>query len=130
MISASSSAFTDRSSIAFAGQHAPVPCASSNCGPPRPSCTPAAPSIWEWEMRLLDEEPGSGDDDVPLCLGGRGAAPPQFCGGPTGYRLMLKRQRMGETMCTPVQMEAVMGMLAASDPEVAPETWRSYRQIL
>ena len=37
---------------------------------------------------------------------------------------------MGEAMCTPVQMEAVVGMLAASDPEAPPETWRSYRQIL
>ena len=42
---------------------------------------------------------------------------------PTGYRLMLKRQRMGEAMCTPVQMEA-------SDPEAPPETGRCYRQIL
>jgi hypothetical protein len=37
---------------------------------------------------------------------------------------------MGEAMCTPLQMEAVLGMLAASDPEAPPETWRSYRQIL
>ena len=43
---------------------------------------------------------------------------------------MLKRQRMGEAMCTPVQMEAVLEMLATSDPEAPPETWRSYRQIL
>jgi hypothetical protein len=43
---------------------------------------------------------------------------------------MLKRQRMGEAMCTPVQMEAVLGMLAASDPEAPPETWRSYRELL
>jgi hypothetical protein len=76
--------------------------------------------LWEWEVRLLDEEPGSVGEDAPLCLGGRGAAPPQFCGGPTGYRLMLKRQRMGEAMCTPVQMEAVLGMLAASDPRRNP----------
>ena len=81
-------------------------------------------------MRRLDEDPGSVGDDVPLCLGGRGAAPPQFCGGPTGYRLMLKRQRTGEAMCTPVQMEAVLGMLAASNPEAPPETWRSYRAML
>ena len=33
-------------------------------------------------------------------------------------------------MCTSVQMEAVLGMLATSDPEAPPETWRSYRQIL
>jgi len=91
--------------------------------------TCGAIDLWEWEVRLLDEEPGSVGDDVPLCLGGRGAAP-QFCGGPTGYRLMLKRPRMGEVMCTPVQMEAVLGMLAASDPDAPPEAWRSYRQIL
>src|SRR5262245_16068070 len=63
--------------------------------------TSGAIDLWEWEIRLLDEEPGSVDGDAPLCLGGRGAAPPQHCGGPTGYRLMLKRQRMGEAMCTP-----------------------------
>ena len=37
---------------------------------------------------------------------------------------------MGGAMCTPTQVEAVLGMLAASDPEAPPETWRSYRQIL
>jgi Plasmid pRiA4b ORF-3-like protein len=82
--------------------------------------TCGAIDLWEWEVRLLDEESGSVGDDAPLCLGGRGAAPPQFCGGPTGYCLMLKRQRLGEAMCTPVQMEAVLEMLAASDPEVPP----------
>ena len=49
---------------------------------------------------------------------------------PPATGLMLKRQRMGEAMCTPVQMEAVLGMLAASDPEAPPETWRSYRELL
>jgi hypothetical protein len=92
--------------------------------------TCGAVDLWEWDVRVLDEEPEPVGDDTPLCLGGRGAAPPQFCGGPTGYRLMLKRQRMGEAMCTPVQMEAVIGMLAASDPSVPPETWRSYREML
>jgi len=92
--------------------------------------TCGAVDLWEWEIRLLDEEPGSVGDDAPLCLGGRGAAPPQFCGGPTGYRLMLKRQKMGEAMCTPTQVEAVLGMLAAADPEVPPENWRSYREML
>jgi len=72
--------------------------------------------LWEWEVRLLDEEPGSQDDDAPLCLGGRGAAPPQFCGGPTGYRLMLKRQRMGEAIpevppgCSTVRARAEGGL--------------------
>lgn len=37
---------------------------------------------------------------------------------------------MGEAMCTPVQMEAVLEILAASDPDVPAETWRSYREML
>jgi hypothetical protein len=86
--------------------------------------------LWEWEIRLLDEEPGSVSVDARLCLGGRGAAPPQPCGGPTGYRLLFKRHSMGEPMCTPVPREAAVGRWAASDPEAPPETWRSYRQIL
>jgi hypothetical protein len=93
--------------------------------------TSGAIDLWEWEIRLLDEESRSSfGDDTPLCLGGRGAAPPQHCGGPTGYRLMLKRQKQGETICTPVQMEAVLGMLAASDPDAPPDTWGSLREIL
>jgi hypothetical protein len=92
--------------------------------------TCGAVDLWEWDVRLLDEDPGRAEDDAAVCLGGRGAAPPPLCGGPTGYRLMLKRQRMGEAMCTPVQMEAVLTRLAASDPEAPPETWSSYREIL
>ena len=45
--------------------------------------------LWEWEVRLLDLETGSHGDEVPVCLAGRGASPPECCGGPTGYRLML-----------------------------------------
>ena len=47
--------------------------------------------LWKWEMRFLEVEEGSKGDDAPLCLAGRGASPPEYCGGPTGYRLMLKR---------------------------------------
>src|SRR5579862_8589606 len=43
----------------------------------------------------MRKEPGSVGNDAPLCLGGRGAAPPQHCGGPTGYRLMLKTPKDG-----------------------------------
>ena len=65
-----------------------------------------------------------------MCLGGRGAAPPEHCGGPTGYRLMLKRQRQGEAMYTPVQMEAVIGMFSAADPDEPASTWQTLRQAL
>ena len=71
--------------------------------------TCGAIDLWEWEFRLLDQEAGVADDDRPICLGGRGAAPPEYCGGPTGYRLMLQRQQEGKAMCTPAQVETVMG---------------------
>ena len=64
--------------------------------------------LWEWEFRLLDSEVGGNGDEAPLCLAGRGVAPPEYCGGPTGYRLMLKRQKEGESMGTPAQMEVVI----------------------
>jgi hypothetical protein len=92
--------------------------------------TCGAIDLWEWEFRLLDQEPGADGDDAPLCLGGRGAAPPEYCGGPTGYRMMLKRQRQGEAMCTPVQMEAVIGIFATSNPDEPANTWQTLRQTL
>src|SRR5215469_18049132 len=56
---------------------------------------------WEWEVRVIDLQDGAEGDHTPVCVGGRGAAPPQYSGGPTGYRLMLKRQQMGEQMFHP-----------------------------
>lgn len=57
--------------------------------------------MWEWDIRVLDIQEGVKDDHATIYLGGRGAAPPEFCGGPTGYRLMLKRQRSDATLCDP-----------------------------
>jgi hypothetical protein len=42
--------------------------------------------------------------------------PPEFCGGSTGYRLMLKRQREGAAMSDPVRLEAGIQMLAEAWP--------------
>ena len=61
--------------------------------------------MWEWDVRVLDIQDGLEGDYAPICVGGRGAAPPEFCGGPTGYRLMLKRQREGGAMSDPVRLE-------------------------
>ena len=57
--------------------------------------------MWEWDVRVLDIQDWVEGDHAPVCLGGRGATPPEFCGGPTGYRLMLKRQREGAAMSDP-----------------------------
>lgn len=64
---------------------------------------------------------------LPICLGGRGAAPPEFCGGPTGYRLMLKRQREGAAMSGPVLVEAGIEMLAEACPDQPARNWDPLR---
>jgi len=38
--------------------------------------------LWEWDIRVLDIEDGVEGDHVSRCLGGRGAAPREHCGGP------------------------------------------------
>jgi hypothetical protein len=86
--------------------------------------------LWEWEMRLLEVEEGSKGDDAPLCLAGRDASPPEYCGGPTGYRLMLKRQREGESMGMPAQVEAVIAMLTAAHPDQPASSWDILREAI
>jgi hypothetical protein len=86
--------------------------------------------MWEWEVRLLDIQDGVEGDEAPICVGGRGAAPPEFCGGPTGYRLMLKRQREGAAMSDPVRMEAGIQMLAEACPGESAQTWDLHRTVL
>jgi len=86
--------------------------------------------LWEWELRLLDQEDGAAGDEAPICLAGRGAAPPEYCGGPTGYRLMLKRQQEGKSMYTPAQVEMVIGMLSAAQPDQPTGTWDLLRKTV
>ena len=95
--------------------------------------------LWEWEVRVLDVTPAEpGDADV-VCLQGRGAAPPEGCGGPRGYRLMLKRQE--ETAISdPDAISASIDLLSAAYPdetinwqfleEVVKDGWRSVEQRL
>ena len=86
--------------------------------------------LWEWEFRLLDSQGGGNGNDMPVCLAGRGASPPEFCGGPTGYRLMLKRQQEGESMGTPAQVEAVIAMLTEARPDQPTSSWDLLRQVM
>jgi hypothetical protein len=51
--------------------------------------------LWEWDVRVVDMEAGVTGNHLPSCVGNRGAAPPECCGGPTGYRLVLRWQRLG-----------------------------------
>jgi Plasmid pRiA4b ORF-3-like protein len=85
---------------------------------------------WEWELRVVDLQDGAEGDETPVCVGGRGAAPPQYSGGPTGYRLMLKRQQMGERMFELAQVETAIGVLAAAHPDRPASTWELLRSVL
>jgi hypothetical protein len=82
--------------------------------------------LWEWDVQVLDIEDGA-EKDIPVCLGGRGAAPPEFCGGPTGYRLMLKRQREGRAMLSPEIVEAGIQLLNQSSPDTPSSRWEQLR---
>ncbi len=86
--------------------------------------------LWEWEFRVLDSQMGGNGDDVSVCLAGRGASPPECCGCPTGYRLMLKRQKEGESMATPAQVEAVIAMLTVAHPDQPASSWNILREAM
>jgi hypothetical protein len=86
--------------------------------------------MWEWEVRVLDIQDGVADDQAPVCMGGRGAAPPEYCGGPTGYRLMLKRQGEGAAMSDPVRLEAGIQMMAKACPDQPAASWDLLRTAL
>ena len=85
---------------------------------------------WEWEVRVVDLQDGAEGAETPACVGGRGATPPQYSGGPTGYRLMLKRQEMGEQMFKPAQVETAIGVLTAAHPDQPASTWELLRSVL
>ena len=89
--------------------------------------TTRKPSLSSLHQNLQEGVEG---DHAPVCLGGRGAAPPEFCGGPTGYRLMLKRQREGVAMSDPVRLEAGVQMLAEACPGQSARTWDLLHTVL
>ena len=50
--------------------------------------------------------------------------------GPTGYRLRLKRQKEGESMGTPAQVEAVIALLTAAHPDQPASSWDIMRGVM
>jgi hypothetical protein len=86
--------------------------------------------LWQWEIRVLDIQEGVAGEHEAICLSGRGAAPPESCGGPTGYRLMLKRQSRESTLCDPAMQEAGIQLLAEACPDEPAGTWTLLRTVL
>ena len=79
---------------------------------------------------MIDRQDGAEGDETPVCVGGRGAAPPQYSGGPTGYRLMLKRQNREATLCDAGLREAGIQLLAEACPKEPAQTWELLRSVL
>ena len=52
--------------------------------------TCGAIDVWEWECRVLDQQAGANSDVAPLCVAGRGAAPPEHCGGAHGLSIVAE----------------------------------------
>jgi len=86
--------------------------------------------LWEWEIRVLDIQEGNSDERNPECLEGRGAAPPEHCGGPRGYRLMLKRQAAGPQISDPTTIAASMQLLAQVYSEETDIDWQFFEELV
>jgi hypothetical protein len=86
--------------------------------------------LWEWEVRVLDVEPEeSGNTDV-ICLKGRGAAPPEHCGGPRGYSLMLRRQEGGAEVSDPDVIAASIQLLSDAYPDEIDINWQFFEEVI
>jgi len=86
--------------------------------------------LWEWEIRVLDIQAGDPNEHDPECLEGRGAAPPEHCGGPRGYRLMLKRQATGPQISDPVTIATSVKLLAQVYGEEQGIDWQFVEETL
>ena len=86
--------------------------------------------LWEWETQVLDVERVEMGDTVIVCLEGRGAAPPQHCGGPRGYSLMLRRQEGGAELSDPATVAASVQLLSEAYPEEANIDWQFLEGVL
>lgn len=86
--------------------------------------------LWEWEIRVLDIQDGVPDERDSECLEGRGAAPPESCGGPRGYRLMLKRQAAGPQISAPATIAASVKLLAQVYGDEPDIDWQFLAEVV
>ena len=73
--------------------------------------------LWEWEIRLLDVEPGAEQDWRPRCLAGRAATPPEDCGGSRGYLRILDRHKYHPPVAEQALVEKALQRMASALPE-------------
>ena len=72
--------------------------------------------LWEWEIRVLDIEPGSAEACRPRCLAGRAATPPEACGGPRGYMRILDQHKYYPPMAEQELVEKALQRMAGALP--------------
>ena len=72
--------------------------------------------LWEWEIRVLDIEPGSAEAWQPRCLAGRAATPPEACGGPRGYMRILDQHKYYPPMAEQELVEKALQRMAGALP--------------
>jgi hypothetical protein len=80
--------------------------------------------LWEWEIRVLDIEPGSAEAWRPRCLAGRAATPPERCGGPRGYMRILDQHKYYPPMAEQELVEKALQRIAGVLPD------QSHRDLL
>jgi hypothetical protein len=80
--------------------------------------------LWEWEIRVLDIEPGSAEAWQPRCLAGRAATPPEACGGPRGYMRILDQHKYYPPMAEEELVEKAFQRMAGVLPD------QSHRDLL
>jgi Plasmid pRiA4b ORF-3-like protein len=73
--------------------------------------------LWEWEIRVLDIEPGSAEAWRPRCLAGRAATPPEACGGPRGYMRLLDQHKYSPPMAEQELVEKALQRMAGVLPD-------------
>ena len=106
VIWATSFVCTVRKLIASDGIRGPKHCTNSGCTARKSSSTSATPcTCGSGTFRSWIFRKGSKATTRRSAWTAAGT-PPEFCGGPIGYRLMLKRQREGAAMSDPVRLEA------------------------
>lgn len=86
--------------------------------------------LWEWDVRVLDVEQVVASDTDIVCLKGRGAAPPEHCGGPRGYSLMLRRQASGAEVSDPDAIAASVQMLSEAYPDESNINWQFLEEVV
>jgi hypothetical protein len=80
--------------------------------------------LWEWEIRVLDIEPGRAEAWRPRCLAGRAATPPEECGGPRGYMRILDQRKYYPPMAEQELVEKALQRIAGVLPD------RGHRDLL